>query len=144
MTSRSIQVCKSMGFEVVKVEPLSEEKALTLFLYKVGLDILHVPTLESTSKLVVKECAGFALTIVVVAGSLRGEYDPCLWANELSELKERAVKGKGIEDEVIKCLKFSYDRLKDEQLKHCFLYCVLFPEDFEIPKKELIEYWIVE
>ncbi|XVE50352.1 hypothetical protein DITRI_Ditri01bG0155500 [Diplodiscus trichospermus] len=76
LTSRSIRVCNSMGLKVIKVKPLSEEEALTLFLNKVGLDILHIPTLKSTLKLVVKECAGLPLTIVVVAGSLRGENDP--------------------------------------------------------------------
>ncbi|XVE50359.1 hypothetical protein DITRI_Ditri01bG0156100 [Diplodiscus trichospermus] len=97
-TSRKMEVCKSMGFKVIKVEPLTEEEALTLLSNKVGPAILHIPTLESTLKLVAKECAGLPLTIVVVAGSLREEDD----------------------------------------------LCVLYPEDFQIPKEELIEYWIDE
>ena len=32
LTSRSIEVCKSMGCEVVKVQPLSAEESLNLFL----------------------------------------------------------------------------------------------------------------
>ncbi|KAL0693769.1 hypothetical protein Bca4012_060949 [Brassica carinata] len=37
-----------------------------------------------------------------------------------------------------------YDNLVDEQIKSCFLYCALFPEDEEIDKDRLIEYWICE
>ncbi|CDY68154.1 BnaCnng57770D [Brassica napus] len=31
-------------------------------------------------------------------------------------------------------MKFSYDNLGDENIKSCFLYCALFPEDDEIEK----------
>lgn len=32
----------------------------------------------------------------------------------------------------------------DETVKLCFQYCALFPEDFEIEKEALIDYWIGE
>nr|VDD29530.1 unnamed protein product [Brassica oleracea] len=41
-------------------------------------------------------------------------------------------------------LNYSYDNLKEERLKLCFLYCALFPEDYKIQKSELIDYWICE
>ncbi|CAF2054893.1 BnaC06g03300D [Brassica napus] len=37
-----------------------------------------------------------------------------------------------------------YDGLGNEKMKSCFLYCSLFPENYEIKKEELIEYWISE
>ncbi|KAL1174827.1 hypothetical protein V6Z11_A04G043100 [Gossypium hirsutum] len=144
LTTRSEHVCKYMGCKVIKVKPLSEEEALVLFLNKVGPNIVQSPTIMPTLKLVVNECAGLPLTIVVVAGTMKGEDNPLIWKNSLGELKERIGKVEGVEAEVIERLKFSFDHLKDEKLKYCFLHCALYPEDFEIEKDELIECWIYE
>ncbi|KAK5834117.1 hypothetical protein PVK06_017991 [Gossypium arboreum] len=133
-----------MGCKVIKVKPLSEEEALILFLNKVGPNIVQSPTIMPTLKIVVRECAGLPLTIVVVAGTMKGEYNPCIWKNALKDLKERIGKVEGVEAEGIERLKFSFDHLKDEKVKDCFLYCALYPEDFEIRKVELIECWIDE
>ncbi|TYI84862.1 hypothetical protein E1A91_D05G396300v1 [Gossypium mustelinum] len=144
VTTRSEHVCKYMGCKVIKVKPLSEEEALILFLNKVGPNIVQSPTIMPTLKLVVKECAGLPLTIVVVAGTMKGEYNPRIWKNALKDLKDRIGKVEGVEAEVIERLKFSFDHLKGEKVKDCFLYCALYPEDYEIHKVELIECWIAE
>ncbi|XP_052486181.1 probable disease resistance protein At4g27220 [Gossypium raimondii] len=144
LTTRVEQVCKSMGCKVIKVKPLSEEEALILFLSEVGPNIVQNQTLMPTLKLVVKECAGLPLTIVVIAGTLRGEDDPLIWKNTLRELKERIGKVKEGEDKVIESLKVSFNHLKDEKMKHCFLHSSLYPEDFQIGKDGLIECWIEE
>ncbi|TYH74606.1 hypothetical protein ES332_D05G411600v1 [Gossypium tomentosum] len=144
LTTRSEHVCKYMGCKVIKVKLLSEEEALILFLNKVGPNIVQSPTIMPTLKLVVKECAGLPLTIVVVAGTMKGEDNPLIWKNALWELKERIGKVEGVEAEVIERLKFSFDHLKDEKVKYCFLHCALYPEDFGIEKDELIECWIEE
>ncbi|TYH74583.1 hypothetical protein ES332_D05G409400v1 [Gossypium tomentosum] len=144
LTTRSEHVCKYMGCKVIKVKPLSEEEALILFLNKVGPNILQSQTIMPTLKLVVKEFAGLPLTIIVVAGTLKGEEDPLNWKNALRELKERIEKVEGVEAKVIERLKFSFDHLKDEKVKYCFLHCALYPEDFGIEKDEIIECWIEE
>ncbi|KAL1102733.1 hypothetical protein V6Z11_D05G386300 [Gossypium hirsutum] len=144
LTTRVEQVCKSMGCKVIKVKPLSEEEALILFLSEVGPNIVQNQTLMPTLKLVVNECVGLPLTIVVIAGTLRGEDDPLVWKNTLRELKERIGKVKEGEDKVIESLKVSFNHLKDEKMKHCFLHCALYPEDFQIWKDGLIECWIEE
>ncbi|PPD66860.1 hypothetical protein GOBAR_DD36262 [Gossypium barbadense] len=108
LTARSEHVCKYMGCKVIKVKPLSEEKALILFLNKVGPNIVQSPTIMPTGI-------------------------------------ERGIgKVEGVEAEVIERLKFSFDHLKDEKVKYCFLHCALYPEDFGIEKDELIECWIEE
>ncbi|KAK8300510.1 hypothetical protein V6Z11_D05G390200 [Gossypium hirsutum] len=144
LTTRSEHVCKYMGCKVIKVKPLSEEEALILFLNKVGPNIVQSQTVMPTLKLVVKEFAGLPLTIIVVAGTLKGEEDPLNWKNALRELKERIEKVEGVEAKVIERLKFSFDHLKDEKVKYCFLHCALYPEDFGIEKDEIIECWIEE
>ncbi|TYI84910.1 hypothetical protein E1A91_D05G400300v1 [Gossypium mustelinum] len=144
LTTRSEHVFKYMGCTVIKVKPLSAQQALTLFLSKVGPNIVQNQTLMPILRHVVEECAGLPLTIVVIAGTLRGEDDPLIWKNTLRELKERIGIVKEGEDKVIESLKVSFNHLKDEKMKHCFLHCALYPEDFGIEKHGLIDSWIEE
>ncbi|GKV46884.1 hypothetical protein SLEP1_g53845 [Rubroshorea leprosula] len=148
ITSRSIDVCNYLKCQVVKVPPLPEQESLNLFLDKVGQDVLRIPNLEKILKLMVAECAGLPLAIVVIAGSMRGVEDICEWRNALRELRQCVVDTeKDSEDEIFNPLKFSYDRLPKNssiQDQKCFLYCSLYPEDWNIRRKDLIENWICE
>ncbi|KAH9667421.1 Disease resistance protein SUMM2 [Citrus sinensis] len=136
ITTRSVGVCPSMG---------CEEEALNLFLDKVGRNILHVPTLsKEIINSVVEECAGLPLAIVSVAGCMRGVYEIHEWRNALNELRGLVRSFNSINADVLGQLEFSYRRLKDKKVQHCFLYCALYPEDFPISKDELIGYWIAE
>ncbi|GLT47598.1 hypothetical protein SLA2020_212840 [Shorea laevis] len=145
ITSRSIDVCNYLKCQVVKVPPLPEQESLNLFLDKVGQDVLRIPNLEEILKLMVAECAGLPLAIVVIAGSMRGVRDIFEWRNALRELRQCVVDTeKDSEDEIFKRLKFSYDRLPNSSIQECFLYCSLHPEDGEIERKYLIEDWICE
>ncbi|GLU15305.1 hypothetical protein SLE2022_318060 [Rubroshorea leprosula] len=145
ITSRSIEICKYLGCEIVKVQPLSQEESLKLFLDKVGCDVLQkVPGLEETLKLIVKECAGLPLAIVVIAGSMKGVDEIEVWRNALTELQECVESVRGSDDEIFMRLKFSFDRLPNEKIKNCFLYCSLFREDYSFEREELIEGWIDE
>ncbi|KAL2506356.1 putative disease resistance protein [Abeliophyllum distichum] len=49
-----------------------------------------------------------------------------------------------MENEVLPILLYSYDRLRDPKLQRCFLYCSLYPEDYNIEIDELIENFISE
>ncbi|GLT90505.1 hypothetical protein SLE2022_084330 [Rubroshorea leprosula] len=146
ITSRSIDVCNYLRCQVVKVPPLPEQESLNLFLDKVGRDVLRIPNLEEILQLMVAECAGLPLAIVVIAGSMRGVEDIFEWRNALRELHQCVVDTeKDSEDEIFKRLKFSYDRLpKNSSIQECFLYCSLYPEDWNIRRKVLIENWICE
>ncbi|OMO55618.1 Disease resistance protein [Corchorus capsularis] len=146
LTSRREEVARSMGFQIIRVKPLSHEESLKLFSSKVGDGaIMKTPTLAPTVKLVVKECAGLPLAIVVVGSSMRGISDPSLWKNALNELRQQVKRSlQQVEDEVFGRLEFSYNRLKHEKDRHCFLYCALYPEDHDIYREELIEHWIEE
>ncbi|GLT90475.1 hypothetical protein SLE2022_084050 [Rubroshorea leprosula] len=145
ITSRSIDVCNYLRCQVVKVPPLPEQKSLNLFLDRVGQDVLRIPKLEEILKLMVAECAGLPLAIVVIAGSMRGVEDIFEWRNALRELRQCVVDTeKDSEDEIFKRLKFSYDRLPNSSIQECFLYCSLYPEDWNIRRKDLIENWICE
>ncbi|KAL5823559.1 hypothetical protein ACOSQ4_021459 [Xanthoceras sorbifolium] len=118
ITTRSLYVCCSMNCKT----------ALDLFFEKAELDISKVPTLKETSKRLVKQCASLLLVIVTIASNLNGEEDKREWRNALNELTNN----------------FSYDRLKEEKIQHCFLYYSLYPEYHNIPKTELVNCWIAE
>ncbi|GKV50209.1 hypothetical protein SLEP1_g56921 [Rubroshorea leprosula] len=145
ITSRKVDVCKSLGCKIVKVSPLSKEESLNLFLDKVGSDIPQVPELEEIWKAMVDECAGLPLAIVVIARSMKGITDVREWRHALNELRERVkATAKGSEDEIFERLRFSYDRLQDSNIQNCFLSCSLYPEDYEIRKDDLVKQWIDE
>ncbi|WRX28450.1 NB-ARC - like 10, partial [Theobroma cacao] len=141
LTTRSEEVVRSMGCKKVQVSCLSMDEAMQLFLSKVGQDMLLNPTLESIMKLVVGECDGLPLAIVTIAGCMRGITDPLVWQNALNELRGYIRNIQDMEDKVFGCLKFSYDRLEQKD-QDCFLCCALYPEDYEIKKEEIVEYWM--
>ncbi|MBA0606285.1 hypothetical protein Godav_018772, partial [Gossypium davidsonii] len=144
LTSRSIDVCISLDCKVVKVPPLSNEESMNLFLEHAGRGVLKVPSLKQILDDVVKECDGLPLAIAVIAGSMKGIYDVAEWRNALRELRDHVRSVKGVDVEIYERLKFSFDRLRDLKIQSCFLYCSLYPEDYIIPREELIEYWIDE
>ena len=49
-----------------------------------------------------------------------------------------------MEDQVLSILAFSYHSLSNGPIKSCFLYCSMFPSDYEILEDELVELWIGE
>ncbi|KAK1319265.1 putative disease resistance protein [Acorus calamus] len=144
LTSRSQRVCNKMETDVeVPVEVLSKEEAWKLFHEKVT-DVIELPMIQPLAKGVVRECGGLPLAIIVVGGALRKETNIHVWENALNELRMAATSHIEDMEKVFKCLKYSYDRLKDDHMKSCFLYCALFPEDYSIDIDELIEYWRAE
>ncbi|KAH7834130.1 hypothetical protein Vadar_012978 [Vaccinium darrowii] len=145
LTTRSLEVCRRMECKAVKVELLTEQEALTLFLSNaVGHDTRLAPEVEEIATEVAKECACLPLAIVTVAGSMKGLNGKRDWRNALMELINSTKDAIDGESEVFERLKFSYSRLGSKVLQDCFLYCSLYPEDHDIPVKELIEYWIAE
>ncbi|GLU15707.1 hypothetical protein SLE2022_321770 [Rubroshorea leprosula] len=144
ITSRSIDLCQKMDCEIVKVEPLSFQESFNLFLDKVGQHVLQIPDLEGIFKLIVEECGGLPLAIVVIAESMKGEDDVHVWKNALTELQEGVKSVTGSDQKIFKRLRFSYDRLNNFEIQSCFLYCSLFPEDYPFQIEGLVEGWIDE
>ncbi|THF99170.1 hypothetical protein TEA_010621 [Camellia sinensis var. sinensis] len=121
----------------VEVERLTGDETLNLFMRNVKEhQTVLDPQVKETAERVAKKCARLPLVIVTVARSMKGVNEIHEWRNA----EQIMDKEKGI----FKRLKFSYSRLKDEQAQHCFLYCALYPEDYNIQREELIEYWIAE
>ncbi|XP_058086629.1 disease resistance protein At4g27190-like isoform X2 [Magnolia sinica] len=145
LTSRSLDVCRRMKTDKnIKVEVLSEEQAWVLFKEHIGNNVVLALEAQALAKLVAKECGGLPLALIAVGGALRDVDDIHEWRNALKQLKGSAIEIEGMEDDVFRRLKFSYDRLSNDKSRGCFLYCSLYSEDYDIPVEEVIKYWICE
>ncbi|KAJ4718338.1 Disease resistance protein [Melia azedarach] len=111
---------------------------------KVGEDTINShPDIPDLAKIVSKECADFPLALITVGRAMACKNTPEEWNDAIEVLKRSASQFPGM-DEVYPRLKFSYDRLLSDRIRSCFLYCSLYPEDYKICKKDLIDCWIGE
>ncbi|RWR97691.1 putative disease resistance protein [Cinnamomum micranthum f. kanehirae] len=144
LTTRSLKVCRQMKTnEDFKVETLSEDEAWNLFIRSAG-DVAMTSDIKQFAEGIVKECGGLPLAINVVGSSLRNNGDVVVWRNTLRELwLPTTSENEDMQEQVFPCLRSSYDLLQDDCKKKLFLYCSLYPEDYEIFINDLVEYcWL--
>ncbi|KAF3970979.1 hypothetical protein CMV_005385 [Castanea mollissima] len=144
LTSRLMEVCRTMTTDLdIKVEVLNDVEAWQLFCQKAG-DVADLEEIKPLAEAIVKECCRLPLAIITVGAAMRKKTKVELWRHALKELQRSVPSIGGIEDEVYKPLKLSYDSLEGNNIKSCFLYCCLFPEDCEIGIENLVQYWRAE
>ncbi|RWR90807.1 putative disease resistance protein isoform X1 [Cinnamomum micranthum f. kanehirae] len=144
-TTRSEQVCRGMGSQrTIKVDALTKDESWTLFKEKLGTDFVLSPEIEPIAKAAVEECDGLPLGIITVGAAMRGVDDIRIWRNALEDLKNSRPDLEGLKDDVFSCLRFSFDHLKTQIHRDCFLYCALYPEDALIGCDSLIEKWMAD
>ncbi|XP_054813441.1 uncharacterized protein LOC129314094 [Prosopis cineraria] len=133
ITTCSLRVCTEMGGQIIELQTLNDKEALDLF--KVHASINNSSRgLKGMPEKIVKHCGGVPVAIVAIARALR--HQPLiLWKDALKTLEDGGDTTE-LQD-AYKCLKLSYDNLKNEKAKELFLISSLFPEDFEIPIKLL-------
>ncbi|ERM99051.1 disease resistance protein At4g27190-like [Amborella trichopoda] len=125
------------------VDVLTEEEAWLLFRKK-ARSVVNMSTTAPLAHEVVKECASLLLAIIVVVSAMRGKDNVLVWRNALRALREVTMEINGMEAQVFRPLWYNYEQLEDESIKQCFSYCSLYPEDWQIEKNELVDYWISE
>jgi disease resistance protein RPS2 len=145
-TTRSQDVCAKMQAQKkFKVECLSEKEAFDLFSKKVGEETLRCNTeIPKLALEMAKECRGLPLALITVGSAMAGVESIEAWLVAKNNLRSSSWIASDLEDKVFRILKFSYDKLPDKAHKSCFLYCALYPEDFELEVDELIDRWIAE
>ncbi|XP_077217149.1 putative disease resistance protein RGA3 [Tasmannia lanceolata] len=143
VTTRSSTVARIMGtIPDYNLGCLDEDDSWSLFRGRAFIvessDVS--PNLVAIGKEIVKKCNGLPLAIEALGGLLRSNTDENKWKNILeSEMWEISK----MSNDIIPILKFSYDHLP-AYLKQCFVYCSLFPKDYEFDKDTLIQLWIAE
>ncbi|XP_031249549.1 disease resistance protein At4g27190-like [Pistacia vera] len=130
-------------FKVVEIKTVSEKEARELFYEHVGR-IIRSSDIQSFAETIVKGCGGLPLLIIVTGRALAEENDVSKWRDASIKFSlSRTSNGCQTED-VIQRLKFSFDQLKEHDVKSCFLHCALFPEDQDVNIFNFIEYCIKE
>ncbi|RWR90773.1 putative disease resistance protein isoform X1 [Cinnamomum micranthum f. kanehirae] len=144
-TTRSKKVCRGMGSErIIEVDGLTDDESWTLFKEKLGANFVLSLEIESIAKAIVKECDGLPLAIITMGAALRGEDDVRIWRNASEDLKNSSFDLEGLENDVFSYLKFSFDHLKTQIHRDFFLYCALYPEDYQIACDSLMKNWIAD
>ncbi|KAF8023774.1 hypothetical protein BT93_F1078, partial [Corymbia citriodora subsp. variegata] len=143
LTTRSFDVCRQMQCqEKIKIEPLSQEEAESLFMEEFGCEVTLNLEIKAIVKSIVRECAGLPIGVITIARSMRGVTHLFEWRDSLVKLKDSSKRQTDMEKKVLMNLKFSYDRLGNLDIQQCFLSCALYPEDNSISKFELVEFFI--
>ncbi|XP_061349365.1 probable disease resistance protein At1g61300 [Gastrolobium bilobum] len=145
-TTRLEDVCSKMQAQKkFKVECLSEQDAFDLFCRKVGDETLRRHTkIEELAWEIVKKCGGLPLALTIIGNAMAGKKSVQTWSQEKKDFTSYSSKASDSKKKLFHILKSSYDRLPDETHKNCFLYCALYPEDYEVKVDGIINQWIGE
>ncbi|XP_027172000.1 putative disease resistance protein At4g10780 [Coffea eugenioides] len=142
LTTRSLVLCNRMSCQrVFEAKTLATNEAWDLFKHTLDTKTVLHEDVEEIAKSIVKRCAGLPLGIITVAGSLRGVNEICEWRNALEQLKACSVGHDEMERDVFPILEWSFNRLNKCE-RNCFLHCCLYPEDWKIKIKGLIDLFI--
>jgi disease resistance protein RPS2 len=148
LTTRFTSVCGGMEVKKqIQVPYLQETEAWELFREKVGDQTIFSPRIEDRARILVTEMKGLPLALVTVGRTMYGKFRPDQWDSAIQYMKKSCCIDTNedplkMEEEVFRKIMFSYDYLKSERLKKCFLTCALWPEDHEIYSEELAQCWI--
>ncbi|KAL7114931.1 hypothetical protein ACP275_04G151800 [Erythranthe tilingii] len=148
ITTRSEEVGTSAGRrKPYKLRVFTEEESWELLQLEVFEDLDECPEeLEAVGKEIAKNCDGLPLTVVVIGGVLGAKTRPGVTKfDEWTEVSKDVLRflQKDKENLISEVVALSYDILPDE-LKECFVYMGVFPEDYDIPAWILICLWIAE
>ncbi|KAF7835885.1 putative disease resistance protein [Senna tora] len=145
-TTQSKDVCAKMQAQsTFQVEILTEKESLELFFMKVGEETLKShPDIPKLAQEMAAECKGLPLALIVVGSAMAGVKSVEAWEYSRNNLTSSSWTSPNLETKVFSILKISFDKLSDEAHRNCFLYCALYPEDYEIGVRDLIDKWIGE
>ncbi|KAJ9685656.1 hypothetical protein PVL29_017621 [Vitis rotundifolia] len=97
------------------------------------------PNLLKIGEEITQMCNGVPLVIRTLGKMLSSKTEENQW----SSIKNNKYLMSLQDGNILSVLKLSYDSLSS-YLKQCFTYCALFPKDYKIEKKLLIQLWVAQ
>ncbi|XP_020179552.1 probable disease resistance protein At1g61300 [Aegilops tauschii subsp. strangulata] len=147
LTTRSRRVCGQMEVRKdLNVSCLHEDDSWQVFQDKVGHKTLfYSPRIEALARELVKEMKGLPLALITLGKAMYGKTDTAEWEYAIQHMRRSCCDNDDpldMERIVFSQIKFSFDSLRNNTLRKCFLTCALWPEDQHIYKVELARCWI--
>ncbi|PSR91694.1 Disease resistance protein [Actinidia chinensis var. chinensis] len=147
LTTRNIDLASFSSGEyhgkVYNLIPLSPEDSWTLFCRKTFLGFSCPSYLEGLSRDILRRCEGLPLAIVVISSLLSTKEKSVEEWERISRSFGAELEGNEKLTSMSKILSLSFFDLP-WNLKLCFLYLSIFPEDYLIFHWRLIRSWVAE
>ncbi|KAI5605895.1 hypothetical protein BDE02_01G383800 [Populus trichocarpa] len=134
LTTRNQELCSYLACQQkVLLSPFTDIEAWALFKSNAGLSD-EDSDLNRVAKEVAIKCRGLPLALAAVGRALKGKSknEWKLASKNLKTSQSRHMENVDDRSNPYACLKLSYDYLKHDETKLCFLLCCLFEEDDDI------------
>ncbi|PON93245.1 NB-ARC domain, LRR domain containing protein [Trema orientale] len=135
---------KDLGGKIYRLKSLSLEESWTLFCAKTFQGHPCPSHLEIICQNILKRCEGLPLAIVAIGGMLA--------TKDINRIDEWELVDRSLHVELVgnnklrvmqEILSLSFNDLSFD-LKYCFMYLSIFPEDYSITRNILIRLWVGE
>ncbi|PHT73670.1 hypothetical protein T459_24455, partial [Capsicum annuum] len=143
LTTRNTEVARDAGTKnlSLQMDLMGPDESWSLF-KSVAFSSEALPyEFETVGKQIADECHGLPLTIVVVAGLLKSKRAIEDWRSVAKDVKSFVTNDP--DERCSRVLGLSYNHLTSD-LKACLLHFGIFPEDSDIPVKNLMRKWMAE
>ncbi|XP_030940191.1 disease resistance protein RGA2-like [Quercus lobata] len=142
VTTRSNSVAQIMGtVSPYCLDELSNDECWSILVKRAFANELTLD-LQAIGIEIVKNCRRVPWAARVLGGTMYLKNDKSEWLsiqdNFIWDLLDDDNNG------IFHVLKLSFDHLPIPSLKQCFVYCAIFPEDYDMKKDELIQHWMAK
>ncbi|BAT13307.1 disease resistance protein RPM1-like [Oryza sativa Japonica Group] len=123
------------------LQPLGNTDSFNLFCRRAFHGRTGCPKdLMEVATSIVKRCQGLPLAIVSMGSLLSSrKQTEYAWNQTYSQLRNEMIKN----DHVRAILNLSYHDMPGD-LRNCFLYCSMFPEDYSMSRESLVRLWVAQ
>ncbi|KAH9751756.1 hypothetical protein KPL71_014423 [Citrus sinensis] len=154
VTTRNVSVARMMrSTNIISIKPLPEDEFWSLFerFAFFGHSSVDREKLEPIARQIARKCKGLPLAAKVTGNLLCDKRTGNLLSsksivNEWQRILDSEVwKVEEIKQGLLAPLLLSYNDLpSNSMVKRCFSYCAVFPKDYNMNKRELINLWMAQ